>query len=208
MSVVFVTAAFVAAGALTNAVTLPTARTFYFLISDDEHVVVGAYEARLLGGAGYVLTDRGDVYVAYAAYTNRTSSARALQSLRESGKTASVLSLNAVDVRLLGSDKVKNEVYRSAFSCLYAHVRLFERETARLADGATQRSIKRFLQTERKQFAYMERQYAESFSAFATLCDNAAEYIDGLLDDVVYAKDMRYLICFLCQEYARLTNEV
>lgn len=207
MSVAFVTAAFVAAGALTNAVTLPTAHAFYFLISDDEHVEVGAYEARWLGGAGYVLTDRDDTYVAYAAYTNRTSSERALQSLRERGKAASVFSLNAVDVRLLGSDKAKNEVYRSAFSCLYAHVCLFEGETARLADGATQRSVKRFLQTERKQFAYMEHRYAESFSAFATLCNIAAEYIDGLLDDVVYAKDMRYLTCFLCQEYARLTNE-
>jgi hypothetical protein len=54
----------------------------------------------------------------------------------------------------------------------------------------------------------MEKEYEKSFSNFSVVCKQAVAQIENMTSEIVYVKAMRYLECFLCQEYVHLGNNL
>lgn len=189
-------------GAIT---TLQTQKEFYYLTSTSTHIEASTYNAQYLGGAGFTLEYKDRAYVAYAVYTDLTMAERAFQALKEQDEDVCILKVQAKQAKIPLDNTT---AYKNAFHCLYAQIRLFNAEITRLEDGATQESAKRFLNIQQRQFAYMKKEYEQSFPQFSAVCRNAVEQIERMKKQTVYAKDMRYLECFLCDSYIRLGDNV
>lgn len=196
------------AGEYTNATVLQTQKQFYFLVSDSSHVEASVYATQSLGGAGFLLFFENKEYATYSVYTDEESSERALLRVQEKCDDAVLLNVSANDIRLTGARKTRAAIYRSAFTCLYAQIRLFNEESARIDDGITQESIKRFLRIQERQFAYMERAYCEDFPAFSAICHTMSEGLRDMSEGTIYAKQMRYATCYLCDSYVKLASKV
>lgn len=200
---------FLSMGVTGKSTVLETQKNFYFLVSTSSHIQASTHNAQYLGGAGYTLAYGDRDYVTYAVYTDVSSGEQAYQSLKQQDKDVLLITLHTKNLRFVTKkDKQSTSTYKSAFECLYAHIRLLNEEIARLDDGATQDSTKRFLKIQRRQFLYMQRQYEKVFSEFSSVCKQAVEQIEEMQSQIVYVKDMRYLSCFLCQSYALLAENV
>ena len=184
-----------------NITALQTQKEFYYLASTSTHIEASTHNAQYLGGAGFTLDYKDRTYVTYAVYTDSTVAERAFRALKEQDEDVCVLKIQAKQAKISRKNAI---AYKNAFHCLYAQIRLFNAEIARLDDGATQESVKRFLAIQQRQFSYMKTEYEQSFPKFSTVCQNAVEQIERMKNQTVYAKDMRYLQCFLCDSYVRL----
>lgn len=181
--------------------TLETQKEFYYLASTSTHIEASTHNAQYLGGAGFALEYKDRTYVTYAVYTDSTVAERAFQSLKKQDEDVCVLKIQAKQAKI---PRENATAYKNAFHCLYAQIGLFNAEIARLEDGATQESTKRFLTIQQRQFSYMKREYEQSFPKFSTVCQDAVDQMERMKKQTVYVKDMRYLQCFLCDAYARL----
>lgn len=200
----FVLITFVYAAFLSRAETVWVGKSFYFLVSNTEHVEAGAYDVRLDGGAGYLLDYDGREYVVLAVYLNGEDG-RAVRAAND--KNTALLQIN-VD-RLFFKDcaeKKKAPLYQGALECLYGCMEVLGLEIDRLDDGATQQSSMQTLGILLKQLRYLALEYQESFAPCAKVCASAGESLDALLKDTIYAKDLRYLLCELSTGYMRLAS--
>lgn len=193
---------------LQQAMVVQNSRNFYFLVTTSTHIEVSAQTSRWLGGAGYVMHTGDKDYVAYAVYTKQTDGENATRSLMEKVEDVKLVCFSASPLYLKKSeDKRKVSIYKGAFGCLFSHIDALNREIKRLHDGATQQSVKRFLQIQLKQFSYMQKQYQDTFSAFSSVCEKACQMIEEICKEIIYLKDVRYLLCFLSQSYINLSEK-
>ena len=79
-------------------------------------------------------------------------------------------------------------------------------EIKRLEEGATQESSKRILQSLSRQFAYLSKENSMQQEEYTKLCQNASNRVEGFIQGVVYVKDLRYLLCDLCNGYLKLSK--
>lgn len=180
-------------------------QSFYFLLSRTEHIEAGAYDAQWKGGAGYLLEYEGKEYVALSVYLHEEEGLAVQNSMTDSA------SLLQIDVGRLYfktcEEKKKATLYQSALHCLHGCMEVLDGEINRLAKGATQQSTLRLLGILWRQLNYLSAAYAEDFPKYAQACKCASEQLNNVFADVVYAKDLRYLLCDMTASYLQICED-
>ena len=193
---------------LTNAHTVVLNKDFYYLVDTSTHTQAVTSFAQLQGGAGYVIADDAREYVAYSVYFTERDGTNAKHAL-EKYQTKTSLYTASIDNLVFKTRKEKRQapIILNAFSCLDGCMQVLNREITRLDNGATQQSSKRILYTLIKQFTHLSREYQSSFPKYADVCENAAVQLQLCINDIVYVKDLRYLLCDLSVSYVQLTKD-
>ena len=192
---------------LENAETVVMAKHFYFLVSDDQSIEVSKEMIELQGGAGYALVHENETYAAYAVYFSSDESKSAQSSVIEMGKNAKVVEISCAPLYLKTAKQKENAAFfAGAFESFYGCMQVLNGEIKRLERGATQESSKRILQTLSRQFSFLKKQYAEKVAGYANACKNAQKRLSEMLSNIIYAKDLRYLLCELSVAYANLSK--
>ena len=190
---------------LTRASEVWLGKSFYFLVSQNEHIEVSTHETRLNGGAGYLLDYEGKEYVVLAVYLNETDGQTVQASLVD--KTE-LLQINVDRLYFKGKEKKKKRtVYEGALNSLYGCLEVLSQGISRLDRGMTQEACRRILSTLSKQFSYMASAYKESYPHFSNVCAVIQAKLEELMGETVYGKDLRYLLCDACTAYIRLTMQ-
>ncbi len=178
---------------------------FYFLVLNTAHVEAGIFDGQLSGGAGYLLEYEGREYVALAVYFNEERGIAVQGGLQEEGRLLAV----HVDQLYFKTclEKRKSYLYQGAFDCLYGCMEVLGWEIDRLDNGGTQQSTIRTLEILLRQLRYLASLYEDDFTQCAQVCKRTSETVSMIVSDVVYAKDLRYLLCDMTVEYIRLASK-
>ena len=207
LSVSFTFSAFFYAKSLENAQTVGAEKHFYFLVSNEESVQASTEMISLQGGAGYALVQEKDTYAAYAVYFSENDSMDAQSSVLEMGQSTKIVEVSCAPLYLkTAKEKERAKLIAGAFESLYGCMQVLNGEIKRLERGATQESSKRILQTLFKQFSFLKKQYAERVAGYGNACKNAKKRLSESISNIVYAKDLRYLLCELSVAYANLSK--
>ena len=179
-------------------------KSFYFLVSYNPHVEVAVHTARLEGGAGYLLFDGREEYTVYSVYL-RDDIARTVQAGMQD--EAMLVEKDVEYLVFKGRDKRFTEFYHGALNGLYGCIEVLSKSITMLENGAVQQTCKRILTILEKQFAYMATTYKEDYPTFAQVCETVREGLNKILLDVVYCKDLRYVLCMACDGYLQLSSK-
>ncbi len=199
----FITLTAIYAAFLSQAESLWLGKSFYFLVSNTEHVEAGAYDVQLSGGAGYLLDHNERAYVALAVYLKEEEGI----SVQGGMDHTTLLQINVDKLYFKTLKQKKNKpLYQGALDCLYGCMEVLGLEIKRLDNGATQQSSMHTLSILLKQLCYLAKAYREDFSACADVCKYASEQLDALLSNIIYVKDLRYLLCDLTSGYIQLAS--
>ena len=189
-----------------NAQALTIGKTFYFLVSSSTHVEASTHTAQWQGGAGYLLTSGKREYVVYAVYFSENAGNAVQTVLVGGGENVRLLERRAETLYLkTRREKSRANFYGNAFRSLYGIMQVLYGEIARLEEGATQTSSKQIVKSLSRQIDHLSRQYT-SYSAYAKLCRQAGTRLSKISEDAVYAKDLRYELCFLADGYLNLAS--
>lgn len=182
-------------------------RNYYFLVSEDTHVEAGAEFARLDGGAGYLLRYGQRDYVALSVYLNEQDGKRVQKTLAEAGERTKMIKTGVQTLYFQTKKEKKNApIYIGAFDCLQGCMTVLEECVSRLEKGLSQEKCKRILSDLKKQFSFLSKDYGVEYAAFGSLCNDTAKRLEELLNDTVYAKDLRYLLCELAEKSVALAS--
>lgn len=182
--------------------------SFYYLVTDDLRVEAGAEFVRLEGGAGYLFEQNGREYVALNVYTNKDAGAKVCENLREQGRETQLKEIGVEKLYFLEKeDKRKADIYVLALKCLQGDISLLEGCGILLEKGETQERCKELLKTLCRQISFQAANYRNGYKAFAKLCDEIVDKIESLLKDVLYTKDVRYLLCETVDAYIDLASK-
>ena len=193
---------------LTNAHTVALNKDFYYLVDTSTHTQAVSTFAQLQGGAGYLLEADSREYVAYNVYFSEQDGTAAKQALEAYQTQPSLYTVSVADLVFKTKEEKKQApIIVSAFSCLDGCMQVLNREITRLDNGATQQSSKRILQTLIKQFMHLSKEYQTSFPEYAAVCANATSQLQACTNDIVYVKDLRYLLCDLGVSYVQLSKD-
>ncbi len=179
--------------------------SFYFLLSSTEHIEAGVYDAQWKGGAGYLLEHEGKEYVTLSVYLHEEEGVAVQNSMAESTR------LLQIDVGQLYfktcEEKKKATLYQDALNCLHSCMEVLDGEINRLANGATQQSTLRILDILWRQLNYLSAVYADDFPKYAQACKCASKQLNDILSNVVYVKDLRYLLCDMTASYLQICGD-
>lgn len=207
LSISFTFSALLYAKTLENVQTAGKERNFYFLVSDTSSLEVSTQIIGLQGGAGYSLTYQDGEYAAYSVYFSENESRDAQSSVAKIGESAEIVTVTSSPLYLKTAKQKKQAATISgAFESLYGCMQVLNGEIARLERGATQESSKRILQMLSRQFAFLGKEYEETVSGYKKTCENAEKRLLEATSGVVYAKDLRYILCELSVAYANLSK--
>ena len=207
LSVSFTLSAFFYAKTLESALAVGAKKNFYFLVSDYESVEVSTQMIGLQGGAGYSLIYQNGEYAAYSVYFTESESRAAQSSVTQTGARAEIVTVTSSPLYLKTPKQKKTAKFiAGAFENLYGCMQVLNGEISRLEHGATQESSKRILKTLSRQFSFLGKEYAETVSGYKETCENAEKRLSEATASVVYAKDLRYLLCELSVAYANLSK--
>lgn len=181
-------------------------KRFYFLIQESAGVEASAQFIQQDGGAGYLLeTEEGDCAVV-AVYLKESDGQSVANKLKD--KTARLVSYTTDYLYFKTAREKKNKDFIvGAFECLYDSISLLNAEIVRLDDGATQESTKRILRVLERQMTFLSKQYASLFPKYAIACGGFAKSFKDLSEEIVYARDLRYLACEFCVAYLGLAED-
>ncbi len=192
---------------LSKAKRLDVANTFYFLVSNSTHIQASTYETESIGGAGYLLETKEREYATFSVYLSKDKAEQAKAALSERHVPTEMVSVSVGTIWLKTKREKKNaKVYQSAFELLDNFLQVLDGQIVRLTVGETQESVKRVLEILKKQVAYTEKEYEKNFPDFSKLCNRAVKSLEKTLDGIVYAKDLRYLLCELCVGYVQMVG--
>lgn len=193
------------AGILRNMRVIDVSKNFYFLTSSTSHVEVGIYDAQQQGGAGYYLEKEGTGYVALGVYLHEEEAKFVQNNLKEPTKCI-VVPANKLYLKN-NINKQRADEIRNAFGCLDGAIQVLNSEIARIDKGATQQSSKRVLSQLSGVLSYLEKQHAQSLPAFSSVYQWVIDFLKEKCLGIVYARDLRYALCFLCESYVQLSKE-
>ena len=181
---------------------------FYYLVSEETYTQAGAYEVLGEGGAGYLLENDGEEYVAYSVYLSQGIGERVCADVLEQKGGVRLIEKKIPSLYFKSVvEKQKANMVVGALNSYYGCIQVLEQEIARLDKGATQESSKRILTTLCKQFRYLENTYKESYPVFSEQCHWAQETLQEIVEGCVYGKDLRFLLCGLTEGYLFLASE-
>lgn len=208
VAVLFTLATLVYAYALTGVKAVGVYKYFHFLVSTSTHIEASTHQVTLDGGAGYALRRGEREYVAYHVYMQGVDGERALEAVSLQGEEVELLSVGVEKLYLkTREDKRNAQTLLEGMELLYAYIRILSDEIARLDGGATQESCKRVLRALSDQLSYAEKEYAERFSGLSSVCGALAQGLKERTEEVIYTRDLRYLLCESCVAYVSLGEE-
>ncbi len=177
-------------------------KSFYFLISEEAHIEVGAYESRLDGGAGYLLEYEGHEYIAWSVYLKEEDGATVQANIGEPTKLIK-RDVSHLYFKTL-SDKKRKRTIQSALSTLYGCIDVLSQTISRLDQGFTQEDIRHILATLQKQVSYLGKSNQDSYPQFFRVCAGVQTSLEEIMNNTIYSRDLRYLLCGICDAYIRL----
>lgn len=190
------------ASVLGRVTSAPVFRSFYFLVSKTEHVQAGVYQSVLDGGAGFVLEENGEYFVALSAYRSKDQAEKVREGLTEDTEIIEY-GVEKLYFKSYKEKRIQGEII-SAFSCLEDCIEVLDGEITRLDKGATQSSSKNILAMLLRQFSFLGEKYGGTIPAFEELCNRAIEQIEEALQGIVYAAKLRYLLCDACFSFVKM----
>ena len=180
-------------------------QNYYFLVSDSTHIEASTHEIILDGGAGYVLESNGTEYVTVSSYLSSHEAEMVQKGL---DRQTRIIALRVDNLYFKTKEEKRNSAkIKAAFQSLSDCIEVLSKETARLEKGGTQESCKRILETLKKQFVFLGREYNSVFLSYGQLCDRTAVQLEKLLNTTIFVSDLRHLQCDLCNSYVSLANE-
>lgn len=195
------------ANALSRAKTVATEECFYYLVDTSNNTQAVSNFVDLQGGAGYFLQQDNREYVAYAMYMNKTEGEKAKVVLSAQNQNVALVPVYVNNlVFKTKTQKSRSQLVVRALSWLRGSMQILQQEIQRLDRGATQQSSRHVITTLVKQFAYMEKEYRASYSDFSLVCKTAGEQLTVCINDIIFSKDLRYVLCYLGVEYQKLGN--
>lgn len=189
---------------INNAYVYKHERNFYFLVSENPHLQVSGFEIQMENGAGYLVESGDDKYIALSVYLRESDGNKALESASERFDDLKVLSIGSANLYFKNrTEKREATSIINGLNTLLGGIRALNNEITRLEKGATQESSKRVLTDVAKPLGYLgtENEYFQSAGAIAV------DTINKSIADIVYLKDLRYLLCQLCMEYTRICSK-
>ena len=192
------------AGLISSAKTLWVGKSFYFLVSNDTNVEAGSYEARLDGGAGYLLDFADDSYIVWSVYLNETDGTTVQAGLVDSTQLLKV-SVSHLYFKTR-ADKQRSALIQGALNSFYGCIEVLSQGLTRLDQGMTQQACKRILADLNKKYIYMTNVYRESYPQFSAACQKIQTGLSDMLSKTILGKDVRYLLCSACDAYIRLAS--
>ncbi len=179
-------------------------KTFYFLISAQSDSEAATHTTRLDGGAGYVLTDGEERYIVYSVYLSDES----LQAIQAGiGEETRIIKKAVGYLSFKGTEKQKKDIYCGALNSLYGGIEVLSQCISKLERGATQQACKRILTILERQFGYMASVYYSQYPAFSNVCASLQRKLQVLVVDTVFCKDLRYVLCEVCESYVQLSSQ-
>ncbi len=177
---------------------------FYFLVAEETHVEAGAEFVKLEGGAGYLLTYDGKDYAVFSVYLKEEDGLAVQAALSESGRAAQLLPIFIDCLFFKGADRKKENIYLSALNCLKEYAQVFAACASYLEKGIPQERIKRILIPAQQQLLTLSKSYKKKFGAFSKLCKRLSGQLAVYNSDILYARDLRYLLCSTSVGYLEL----
>lgn len=180
--------------------------SFYYLVKKDAHIAAGVEFAKLEGGAGYLLEDGGMQYVALSVYFDENEGYSVRQNLKNAGKDTLLIKKEVPCLYFKGSEKKNKSLIVNGLNTLKSYIQLLKNTIERLDKGLTQEKCKSLLDIQRKQYQYAKELY-RGYEELSEVFDQSAKELFIILSDVVYLKDLRYLLCWQTEKYLSLCSE-
>ena len=182
-------------------------KSFYYLVSPSTHIQASTHITVHNGGAGYLLQWQGGEYVALSVYIDKEAGVTVQSALFETGEETLLLPITVDKLYLkTAKEKQNREKINGAFSSLYGCIQVVNEEIERLLDGATQQSSKRILRMLGAQLSFLHGEYEIVFPKFSKICKAVEQELFLIVENTVYVKDLRHLMCTLCFSYADLSK--
>ena len=208
-SVIFVIASVFAcmyAGVIANAQKIDFYDSFYFLVTDDTKIEVGAEFAKLEGGAGYLLAHNGAEYVTLSVYLEENEGLFVQEALQKTGRNTSLIQKEVETLYFKREEKKKSTFYISGLKTFKSYINLLNETIKRLDEGLSQEKCKALLKMQYKQYNHAQGQYY-AYKALSNVFEKSAEQLFVILDGVIYLKDLRYLLCWQAEKYITLCSQ-
>ncbi len=206
LSVAFVTGGFCYATEMKTSKRVEISQSFYFLLSQEMHLSAGAEQVKLEGGAGYLLRAEGKDYVAISVYLQKKEGEQVFQTLQKQGKEVKLLPKEIDTLCFFGKDKKKAAFYVSALRLAGNYIALLNEWLVYLDKGGTQKRCREGLNELARQYVYAGESYRE-YEKFSKNCQATAKMLERLCEDVLFVKDLRYLLCLQVENYCNLCEE-
>ncbi len=179
--------------------------SYYFLVTEDTRVEAGAAFVQLEGGAGYLLEQGKDIFVAVSVYEREEEGLFVQENLKKRGTETKLLQASVNRLRFLGEKKRRVDLYIDALRTYEGYVTVLNKCIQRLEQGETQENCKSTLRVLIKQLSYAKKQYAE-YAEYSRVCEEAERNLTELCNSIVYLKDLRYQLCWQVAEYLSLCS--
>ena len=181
-----------------------TERIFYFLVSENPHLQVSTIEIQLENGAGYLLKDGNKEYTALSVYLRSSESEKALQSANKRFSDLKIIPVESGKLYFSSRlEKKQAPKILGGLNTLFGCMQVIDYEIKRLEEGATQQSVKRVLQEIEGTIVFL----GHDNEFFSSVCKSTATALNKSVSDIVYLKDLRYLLCELCSAYKNISEE-
>ena len=182
-------------------------KNFYFLTDSDEYTEVGAYNARLDGGAGVLLEDAGREYLVLSVFLEKENAKTVQTRLKEEGYASlNIVKKGTESLYFKGNNKAYADTIVTALEIFYNYMERLEFCISELEKGMTQDLCKRTLKNLEKQI----RLHGNVFSGLveiAQLYKNSADKISSICQDVIYLKDLRSLLCWQADNFVSVCSK-
>ncbi len=185
---------------LSTVQSIGKAKSFYFLVSTEANVEVGTEFSRLDGGAGYLLEYNGQEYVAWSVY-EKEDAARAIQNTLQ-GKEKSCTLVKVGGEELYASTDRR---FINGLKLLESYIDVLDQCIAKLEKGMTQENCKRTLEILKKQLAYAQKSNKVT-KACSIILERTREALLQVTEKQIFAKDLRYILCRLVDDYVQLSR--
>ncbi len=207
LSVLFTVGSIGYAGTLYHAEKVELRKSFFFLVSASTHIEASTHAVTLNGGAGYLLSYKGQNYVALSAYLTEEEG----EKVKAASGMFKEITLVKIDVDSLYfktyREKAQAKTVVGALHSLYGCMEVLKGVVTRLDKGATQQSSDRVLETLERQFTFLKENYKKSFGKFSHVCKNAEGRLKNIRAGTIFVKDLRYLFCELCFAFTELSED-
>lgn len=208
LAVIFIAVCTLYAGFLSQTKRVKISTCFYYLVSEDTHLEAGAEFIKWQGGAGYLLRFQEREYVVLSVYLTEEDGYAVQTSLLQKGKSVRVLRLGREMLYFKTAKEKKNAgIYVGALQTMYGCAQVLSDCISRLEKGMTQEGCKRVLSPLERQFFFLSERYKEEYPSFSHFCEKTAEELFLTQQNIIYVKDLRYLLCEICVGWEDLASE-
>ncbi len=192
---------------LTNVKKVPYVVKYYFLVLQDTHMEAAAAFTRLDGGAGYTLNVEGRYYVAISVYFNEATAIAVQQRLTQEGKNTKIIpqGCNALYFKTY-KQKKQEERYIKELGFFSIYTQIVSACIKNLETGGTQESCKKQLRLLQRNMTYFSNSNVV-YSQLAKSVEHIAQKVSLFQDGIIFAKDLRYLLCEMATEHIFLVNK-